>query len=844
MSSSISNPIWQEFLETWPIERLRTMTLSEYTSAGSKDCFVFWLESRLDKLGSIWGGSAFKFGIYSRNATTVEEGDTGRAYDANYGWYRKFGETSAEAFEAVRAQVVRVAEAARAGRLEEIDDVPLGNTYKWKIAFHYQNTDAPAIVCIFQRKPLMVALDIPLTDRQTPLSVLYRQVGAQRPPAESIVAFSKRLWTSAALISPYELRLPESALRKGTLPFSLGSAPFPATMHGGAAESQAAQAARFCTDTGLTFESDVRSMGDGKGMLRRRLGDYYAQIGASTKTVLVISPQPDGSFFIGRKGSSPPTVNALVVPKAAVLPNVNRTPVTPPLRPESSAPLNQILFGPPGTGKTYHAIDKALEILDPAFLREHARDRAALKARFDALAAAGQVQFVTFHQSFSYEDFVEGLRAESDEESGALRYEVADGVFKRLCESARLRVERKAPAPIDVVGRRIWKLSLGNATTERHVYSECIEKGYALLGYGAGADFAGCKTRDDIVDVLKRAGQDHESTDFAVTAANAFVLQVKPGDLVVVSEGNLKFRAIGEVTGHYRRLVRDDGDHYVQCRDVRWLRVYSTALPFEQLMDVRFSQATIYELRDGSINRSKLQALLPPGEPIAEGEVPRVLIIDEINRGNVSRIFGELITLIEPSKRAGAAESLEVVLPYSKQKFSVPGNVHLIGTMNTADRSLAGVDIALRRRFQFVEMPPRPDFLGSVTIAGVNLGELLTVMNQRIEALLDREHQLGHAYFMDLASSESIGALASVFRHQILPLLQEYFFEDWQRIAWVLNDHRKPMGCRFVVQQSTSRAEMFGGGVDGETEATLWRLEATAFGNAASYRGIVAAGDA
>ena len=109
MSSSISDPAWREFLETWPIERLRTMTLPEYTSAGGKDSFVFWLESRLDKLGSIWGGSAFKFGIYSRNATTVEEGDTGRAYDANYGWYRKFGETSADAFEAVRAQVVRVA---------------------------------------------------------------------------------------------------------------------------------------------------------------------------------------------------------------------------------------------------------------------------------------------------------------------------------------------------------------------------------------------------------------------------------------------------------------------------------------------------------------------------------------------------------------------------------------------------------------------------------------------------------------------------------------------------------------------------------------------------------------
>jgi 5-methylcytosine-specific restriction protein B len=838
MSSSINDPAWQEFLETWPIERLRTMTLPEYTSAGGKDSFVFWLESRLDKLGSIWGGSAFKFGIYSRNATTVEEGDAGRAYDANYGWYRKFGETSAEAFEAVRAQVVRVAEAARAGRLEEIDDVPLGNTYKWKIAFHYQNTDAPTIVCIFQRKPLLVALDLPLTDRQTPLSALYRRVGALRPPDEPIVAFSKRLWTTAALSTPFELRLPEPAVRKGTLPFSLGAAPFPVSMHGGATEAEAGQTARFLTDTGLTFESDVRATSDGKGILRRRLGDYYAQIGAVPNTVLVISPQPDGSFLIERKGSAAVVVKPPVVPPSVVPPVVG-PPNVPPLLPKASAPLNQILFGPPGTGKTYHAIDRALEILDPAFLRANTGGRAALKARFDALVGDGLVQFVTFHQSFSYEDFVEGLRAESDEETGALRYEVADGVFKRLCDAAQVRVVQEARTPFDITGRRIWKLSLGDAITEPHIYRECIDNGYALLGYGAGLDFAGCTTRDDIRAVLRDAGQSAESTDFAVTAANAFVLQMKPGDLVVVSEGNLKFRAIGEVTGDYRRLARPEGDTYAQCRDVRWLRVYSTALPIERLMDVRFSQATIYELRDGSINMAKLRALLQPQEPVVDVNRPRVLIIDEINRGNVSRIFGELITLIEPSKRADAAEALEVVLPYSKTRFSVPSNVHIIGTMNTADRSLAGVDIALRRRFQFVEMPPRPDYLKGRTIAGVDLGQLLTTMNHRIEALLDRDHQLGHAYFMELASSDSIAGLAAVFRQQILPLLQEYFFEDWERIRWVLNDHRKPEGCRFVVEQGLNGAVLFGDGVTVDAKATLWRLDSDAFDNVESYRGII-----
>ncbi len=161
---------------------------------------------------------------------------------------------------------------------------------------------------------------------------------------------------------------------------------------------------------------------------------------------------------------------------------------------------------------------------------------------------------------------------------------------------------------------------------------------------------------------------------------------------------------------------------------------------------------------------------------------PYVLIIDEINRGNISRIFGELITLVEPSKRAGNAEGITVRLPYSKEDFSVPNNLHIIGTMNTADRSLALMDTALRRRFDFVEVPPDPSLIEKM-VGEVNLKEMLTAINQRIEALYDRDHTIGHAFFMGV---ESISDLARVFRQNILPLLEEYFFEDWEKISLVL----------------------------------------------------------
>ena len=150
-------------------------------------------------------------------------------------------------------------------------------------------------------------------------------------------------------------------------------------------------------------------------------------------------------------------------------------------------------------------------------------------------------------------------------------------------------------------------------------------------------------------------------------------------------------------------------------------------------------------------------------------------------------IFGELITLIEDSKRADADEALSVTLPYSKEEFSVPQNVYLIGTMNSSDRSLTGLDIALRRRFTFVEMPPKAELLNDVSVEGINIGKLLEVINQRIEVLLDRDHCIGHANFMTLKKDPSLTNLAQIFKQKIIPQLQEYFFDDWSKINMVLN---------------------------------------------------------
>ncbi|WP_234403127.1 AAA family ATPase [Campylobacter concisus] len=206
------------------------------------------------------------------------------------------------------------------------------------------------------------------------------------------------------------------------------------------------------------------------------------------------------------------------------------------------------------------------------------------------------------------------------------------------------------------------------------------------------------------------------------------------------------------------------------------------------------------------------------------------IFIDEINRGNISKIFGELITLIEPSKRLGADDEIMVELPYSKEKFGVPSNLYIIGTMNTADRSIALMDTALRRRFEFVEM--MPEYSDLKEVADIDIGEMLKTINERIEYLYDRDHTIGHAYFIDVSD---IGTLAIVFKNRILPLLQEYFYDDWEKIRLVLGDSQKNEDCQFITKEERKASDLFGKSIDDIEDKMLYKINKTAFDNPQSY---------
>ncbi|HYD48594.1 MAG TPA: AAA family ATPase, partial [Terriglobales bacterium] len=256
-----------------------------------------------------------------------------------------------------------------------------------------------------------------------------------------------------------------------------------------------------------------------------------------------------------------------------------------------------------------------------------------------------------------------------------------------------------------------------------------------------------------------------------------------------------------------------------------------------------------YEVRSGALKELCRRARSAPDQPFA-------MVIDEINRGNISKIFGELITLIEPDKRDGAENAVSVMLPYSGESFSVPPNVDIIGTMNTADRSLALLDTALRRRFEFVPVMPDARDEPGAPIAGlrVSSGEqvidvprMLDAINQRVEALYDRDHCIGHAYFMPLAKvpdgDERLVALQQVFSTRILPLLEEYFFEDWQKIRLVLADNQKPEAAQFVgeiADHEDDLARLFGSdhGLDSYATKRRYAVQKAAFSNPDAYIGI------
>lgn len=505
----------------------------------------------------------------------------------------------------------------------------------------------------------------------------------------------------------------------------------------------------------------------------------------------------------------------------------DETPEISEMRPSMSTATNLILYGPPGTGKTYATAAEAVEICNGPGSAQLGRKE--LMDVYQSLHRKGRIGFVTFHQSFSYEEFVEGLRPVTGEESddgpasGGFSLKPHDGIFKQI---ANLASENRGHAvgaekPLLDRSQKIFKMSLGRswAAEDDAIFQDAIRDGYIVLGYGGDVDWS--DPRFDKWEAIKeRWREDHpEATgnDPNMSQMYAFRINMEVGSLVVVSDGNRKFRAIGEVTGGYRFVPGPNGE-YNHRRSVKWLWHSDESLPRERIYGKIFSQVSVYQLNNRYIDWDALEQIVTSGgDAVATTGVPEpyVLIIDEINRANISKVFGELITLLEPDKRIGEENELRVKLPYSGEIFGVPSNLHIIGTMNTADRSIALLDTALRRRFTFRELMPDTEALPE-DVDGIALRKLLATLNERIEYLFDREHQIGHAYFMGCATRSDVD---ECMRHKVIPLLAEYFYEDWSKVAAVLGD---TTGERFLERRELKAPN----GLDSDGDAPArWRWQ-------------------
>jgi 5-methylcytosine-specific restriction protein B len=408
--------------------------------------------------------------------------------------------------------------------------------------------------------------------------------------------------------------------------------------------------------------------------------------------------------------------------------------------PNNQNPINQILYGPPGTGKTFTTIDLVIDILEPY----NNYTRIQKKAKFEVLVNENRAFFTTFHQSMSYEEFIEGIKPKTVKDQ--VQYEITNGILKDICDLCFEDIKEMKAHSIS----ESFELSFKEKFQE---FGKAIQQGIIELKTRSGITVqiskissagnlqlnSGEDTRDYVIS-MKRLEK------LAKAFPNPSVIKNIHEEIRVViggSNSSLYFAALEAFISFEKKItetVKKDGKEI-------------------SLSEIQLSEEEI--------------AALPP----------YFLIIDEINRGNVSAIFGELITLIEEDKRFGKTNQLFVKLPYSREEFILPPNLYIIGTMNTADRSVEALDTALRRRFSFVEMLPDASKLENKQIEGIDLALLLNTLNERIEVLVDRDHTIGHAFFMNI---ESLADLRSAFANKIVPLLQEYFYGNYRKMEMVI----------------------------------------------------------
>ncbi|HEE9625394.1 TPA: McrB family protein [Campylobacter coli] len=710
------------FQKVWTLEKVKNMTLEEYTNIKkdnpNRDDFTFWIESKLDNLGSIWGGSAFKFGIYRRNDESQKESSSGRLYSQNYAWIAKYGNNENEAFNNIKEKIIQIIQASQDNNLKTIEKIDFGDAIKWKIAFHYQDVKNIKIVNIFSKNVLDL---ISLNEFKEKLKIYQIHKKLLENKNLSLVKMIENiaipLWNKYGMDSQnyidkmknlFSEYLNKKKLDKNTI-----------NKYIQVIENISKEFLKenlYSCDL-FSFDQNINKLNKNEEFKLKNSNGHNMYSSALNYYRAFLIDYYEQDIFITERVQSEESNMKII-------------------------PLNQILYGSPGTGKTYHTIDKALEIIskEEKIQIPSEDDRINRKKIFDEYVKNGQIVFTTFHQSYGYEEFVEGIKPiiDNDENSQEVKYDVKDGIFKELCDKSLknyiLSMQNENEIDLD---KLIFEFA-------NYINQDFLNKGNEFP----------LENKVSIKKILLNFKDEYRSFSLggSIKSPQSLTIDIIKRDYLNFK--NKKILSFKDIKPKY------DSQSDYHGNAIYYFMFYNKLKEFENIQNEKFK-----------IKKEILKSY--------------IIIIDEINRGNVSKIFGELITLIEPSKRIGEKEELKVTLPYSGKEFGVPKNVYIIGTMNTADRSITSLDTALRRRFEFIEMMPDVSKL-SMDCEGINLQELLKAINTRIEYLLDREKTIGHAFFI---SVENLEDLKKVFKNKIIPLLQEYFYNDYALINAVLNDN-------------------------------------------------------
>jgi 5-methylcytosine-specific restriction endonuclease McrBC GTP-binding regulatory subunit McrB len=991
------NKLKQEFLITWPIEKLEQMTLEEYTDLERENSFCYWLEHITRDLGSIVGGSSYKFGIYKRSGNSDVKEESNRNTDGEYAWFKKYGSNRDEAFNSVKNIIVTIAQFAKSNNLVAIDNIDLGNAYKWKIAFMYSDFE---VINIFKKSWLISsAYGLGVGKEHLEISDLNKLILREKPDNENFFDFTKRLWETygeinldnKTILSNFQNWLKKhyrkkngDSLSKGSIDGYISGIKF---IDKDLVKRKIVEEESFIVIDNIGVLEELKSnyfgikevaqtnekgnkrysnsfnrfiefkMAEGIEMQEvtketnywlfqgnPKVYDFEAAIAEGSLDNFTVSAHKDKIkigdkviiWLAGGKAGCYGLAEIMTAPqKVSVSTDDKNWKVKDPNDIKAGLRITHNLFGNPilwatikdyeefanfkagNQGSNFKATEEEYNYLEQFATNQKDFLEVAAKYSNDELktyfffldkildaqelsindprtsfsCASGNINLnigqrpvwrLTKSRGFRYviisdkkltedaldfegtythyfnqlhtidltdeltENVLSIIKKELDRttrsgyrsahnisfELAAFNKEYRKQLFPFLHSLSSNTIKKMRPSPINQIlygppgtGKTY---TLQNKYFEQYTISEeavtkeqFIKDTIADLSWWevitlvmldielasvteifnhellkAKAALSSSKTIrqtiwgqlqshtvDDCehVKVSKRASPQYFSKD---ENSNWLIIKERVQDLTP---------DLIETYNELKNFQPNQGKRIKNYEFVTFHQSFSYEDFVEGIKPTMEEDTDLgYQIEDGVFKKLCLRAK-------SDLENNYAIFIDEINRGNVSAIFGELITLIEKDKRAGAQNALEVQLPYSKEKFSVPSNLHIYGTMNTADRSVEALDTALRRRFTFKELMPDESLLYDKKFNGFTLEEVLLTINRRIEVLVDRDHTIGHSYFLSVNSGD-IDSLSLVFQDKIIPLLQEYFYHDYEKIALIL-------GSGFVEENSNNQVQ-------------------------------------